>query len=321
METRDRGNRHPVRDYILDPWEPVYATLPARGELPQRAAEARDRLRHCTTCPRACQVDRMDGELGYCRTGRDALVSSAFPHHGEEDCLRGTHGSGTIFYSMCNLRCVFCQNADISQQLSGAMCGLRPLADMMLSLQGAGCHNINLVTPSHVVPQVVEGLCRAIERGLSLPVVYNTSAYDTVAALRLLEGLVDIYMPDFKYWTPASARRYSDAEDYPDVARAAIEEMHRQVGVLRFDERGNARRGVLARHLVMPGLGEETRAILRWLAECLSPDTFVNIMGQYRPAHRVLAEEPYPEIARRPKGSEMEAALAAAEDAGLWRFA
>jgi putative pyruvate formate lyase activating enzyme len=265
-------------------------------------------------------VNRLAGELGVCRTGRWAIVSSAFPHHGEEDCLRGTRGSGTIFFSCCNLRCVFCQNADISQRATGRPHTAEGLAELMLALQAGGCHNINLVTPEHVAPQIVEALGVAIPAGLRIPIVYNTSAYDGAASLSLMDGLVDIYMPDFKFWEPETAARLARAEDYPQVARAAIAEMHRQVGVLRTDHDGLARRGLLVRHLIMPGLGAETAAILRWIADVISPDTYVNIMGQYRPEHRVPGNRRYADIDRRPLPAEMAAALDAAADAGLWRL-
>jgi putative pyruvate formate lyase activating enzyme len=252
-------------------------------------------------------------------------VSSAFAHHGEEDCLRGTRGSGTLFFGGCNLRCVFCQNADISQQRAGRECTAREIAGLMLDLQERGCHNVNLVTPEHVVPQLVEALVLAIGAGLRVPVVYNTSAYDSLASLRLMEGLVDIYMPDFKFWSAASSLRYCLARDYPERAREAILEMQRQVGPLRLGPDGVARRGLLLRHLVMPGLLDESAAIFEWLAREVSPDTWVNVMAQYRPAHRVGIPGrnggiQFPEIARCPRPSEIEEAYAAARRAGLWRF-
>ena len=257
---------------------------------------------------------------GYCRTGRYARVASAFPHLGEEYCLRGTQGSGTIFFGSCNLRCVFCQNWDISQQRSGAPYTATLLADLMIELQDAGCHNINFVTPEHVAPQVIEGIAEAIPRGLRLPIVYNTSAYDSVETLRLFDGLIDIYMPDFKYWESATAARLSDAGDYPERAREALLEMHRQVGVLRFGADGLARHGVLVRHLVMPGQGAESTAIFEWMARELSPDTYVNIMGQYRPENRVGRDRGYEDIDRGPTGKELAQAVAAAQQAGLWRL-
>jgi putative pyruvate formate lyase activating enzyme len=319
-------------DFVVDGPRPAYLDPHVRRGLPQRVAAAVERLRCCRGCPRDCQVDRVAGQTGVCRTGRHAIVSSAFAHHGEEDCLRGWRGSGTIFFSMCNLGCIFCQNWDISHRPSGHEMEARALADLMLQLQSEGCHNVNLVTPSHVAAQIVEVLALAIERGLRLPVVCNTGAYDTVETLRLLEGLIDIYMPDFKFWSPETAERLANAKDYPARAREAITEMHRQVGVLKFTPDGLACRGVLVRHLVMPGQIEESRAIFRWLAEKLSPDTYVNIMAQYSPAQEVARiagaaraggeddRTRYAAINRRPTRGEIEAAYRAARDAGLWRF-
>jgi putative pyruvate formate lyase activating enzyme len=252
-------------------------------------------------------------------------VASAFAHFGEEDCLRGWNGSGTIFFSLCNLRCVFCQNWDISQKSVGNEHRPEAIAELMLGLQEAGCHNINFVTPEHVVPQVLEAVAAAVPRGLRLPIVYNTSSYDAVASLQLLDGVVDIYMPDFKFWKKETARDLAKAKDYPERARAAIVEMNRQVGPLKFGPEGLARRGVLVRHLVMPGQVDESAAIFRWLADELSPDTYVNIMGQYRPEYEVgtIAADGssrYSAINRRPQPDELAAAFDAARAAGLWRF-
>jgi putative pyruvate formate lyase activating enzyme len=249
-------------------------------------------------------------------------VSSAFPHFGEEDCLRGWNGSGTIFFTHCNLRCVFCQNYDISQGARKREAVPLPpdrLAALMLDLQAQGCHNINFVTPEHVVPQVLEALAVAAEAGLRLPLVYNTSGYDSAESLALLDGAIDIYMPDFKYWRPESAERYLKAPDYPRVARARIAEMHRQVGSLRTDPDGLAWRGVLIRHLVMPGGLDETEAILRWVSATVGPDAYVNLMDQYRPAGRVNPEH-YPEINRRLAAREWATAQEAAHRAGLGRL-
>jgi len=304
---------------------PAVVRLLRAGGLGDRAARAEAELGRCRACPRACDVDRGSGEVGVCRIGRDAVVANAFPHHGEEDCLRGWRGSGTIFFAGCNLRCVFCQNADVSQTVAGEPLSPSAIADLCLALQDAGCHNVNLVTPEHVAPQLVLALTLAAERGLAVPVVWNTSAYDGLGSLRLLDGMVDVYMPDFKVWEPATARRYLGAADYPEVARAAILEMHRQVGPLVVGPDGLARGGVLVRHLVMPGLGAETAAILRWLAAEVSRDTYVNLMAQYRPAHRVGLPGPggrrrFSEIDRRPSSVEVDAARAAGRAAGLHRF-
>jgi putative pyruvate formate lyase activating enzyme len=268
-------------------------------------------------CPRECKVDRLADRPGLCKVGRHAVVASHFPHFGEEDCLRGWNGSGTIFFSGCNLRCVFCQNHDISWQLQGERAGPARLAAMMLELQARGCHNINWVTPEHVVPQILEALPPAIEGGLRLPTVYNTSSYDSLESLELMDGLVDVYMPDFKLWTSERARRYLAKRDYPEVARQAVREMHRQVGDLVFDERGLARRGLLVRHLVMPGMVDETEAILRFIAEALGSGTYVDVMAQYYPAGRTSE---FPEIDRHPYRSEVEGALELADQLGLRRL-
>mgnify|MGYP000586759306 CR=1 FL=1 len=298
---------------------PAYRALARSGELQCRAAAAREALRACRVCPHACGVNRLEDRTGICGVGRLARVASWFPHHGEEDCLRGWRGSGTIFLAGCNLRCVFCQNYDISHAPAGAPLTADRLADLMLELQAAGCHNVNWVTPSHVVPQLLEALACAAERGLRLPIVYNTSAYDSRHSLRLMEGVVDIYMPDFKLWSPERARRYLRRPDYPEVARRSILEMHRQVGPLELDQRGLAVRGLLLRHLVMPGMLEETERILRWIAEELGPETYVNLMGQYRPEGLVLGGH-YPEIARRPTRDELARAVELALELGLHRL-
>jgi putative pyruvate formate lyase activating enzyme len=314
------------RRFLLDPFEPAYLELHRSGALQDRVAAGLRELEDCCACPRNCHVNRMADDTKFCHTGRHARVASAFPHHGEEDCLRGWSGSGTIFFSLCNLRCVFCQNWDISQQPAGPECPPERIAELMLSLQERGCHNINFVTPEHVVPQVIEAVAAAVPRGLRIPIVYNTSAYDSVDSLRLLDGIVDIYMPDFKFWNRDTARRLAKAKDYAERAREAILEMHRQVGVLKFGPDGLARRGVLVRHLVMPGQGDEAEAIFQWLARELSPDTFVNIMDQYRPAHEVIepgangSTPQYEEIARKPSLDEILRAFAAACHTGLWRF-
>jgi len=299
-------------------FEPAYLQTYARDGLAPRVERALKLLQSCTACPRGCKVNRLQGKFGVCKTGRHAVVSSHFPHHGEEDCLRGWKGSGTIFFAGCNLRCVFCQNFDISWQVRGAPTPARELAAMMLELQAQGCHNINFVTPEHVAPQIVEALPLAIEGGLRLPLVYNTSAYDSMESLELLDGLVDIYMPDFKYWDSEMARKYSRAPDYPEVARRVIKEMHRQVGNLIIAQDGLARRGLLIRHLVMPAEVAGTRAVMKWIADELSPETFVNIMDQYHPAGKVSRSE-HGEINRRLTPGEFDRALEAAWRAGLKR--
>ena len=295
---------------------PSYLNLLEGGQLAQRAEEAVQSLADCTVCARTCHADRRqaDSPQAYCGTGRLAVVNGAFPHHGEEECLRGWGGSGTIFFSNCSLRCVFCQNFAISHEGDGRPVTAEQLADTMLHLQKRGCHNINLVTPSHVVPQILEALRIAAPAGLRLPLVYNTGGYDRLETLRWLDGVMDIYLPDFKFWKPETAHEFADAPDYPDVARAAVKEMYRQVGDLVLDEHGLARRGLLVRHLVMPKGLEETREILRFLAREVSPETFVNVMPQYRPEG--LASR-YSAIARPLAAPEFQEALAFAREAGL----
>lgn len=269
-------------------------------------------------CPQVCGPDRTKGELGFCGVGRQALVASTGPHFGEEPPLVGGRGSGTIFFSGCNLACVFCQNCDISQGREGRPVPAQQLARVMLDLQRIGCHNINLVSPSHVVPQVLEALAIAAEQGLHLPLVYNSGGYDSLSTLRLLDGVVDIYMPDFKYWDDSTAAKYSGAKGYPTVAREAIKEMHRQVGNLVEDGNGIAVRGLIVRHLVLPGDLSGTPEVARFIAKEISPDTYINIMAQYYPEHRAFR---YPPLDRRITRAEYDRALQAAKDAGLHRFA
>jgi len=309
---------------------PAYLELYASGLLRERVEQARELLglRHadderptCRVCPRNCRVARLDDEPGYCRVGRFATVSSAFPHFGEEDCLRGWRGSGTVFFTSCNLRCAFCQNYEVSQLRQGKLLTPEQLADLYLRVQSWGCHNLNWVTPEHVVPQALEALELAIERGLRLPVVYNTSAYDSPECLALLDGIVDIYMPDFKLWDGELARRYLGVRDYPDVARHSIREMHRQVGDLVIDaETGLARGGLIVRHLVMPDAVEESRQIFGWLAAELSPETYINVMDQYYPAGSVLETDRYPELQRKLRPDEYARAVQLAREVGLWRL-
>src|SRR5881227_4470676 len=297
---------------------PAYVAAFEQGVLQERSEQAIKALRSCRVCPRDCEIDRFNNKIGVCKSGRLARVASAFPHFGEEDCLRGWNGSGTIFFSFCNLRCVFCQNWELSQVGKGRELRTEELAESMLALQARGCHNINFVTPEHVVPQLLEALLLAADAGLTLPLVYNTSAYDSLRSLELLDGVVDVYMPDFKYWDGARARRYLKAEDYPDVARRVIREMHRQVGPLRFDRDGLAVRGLLVRHLVMPGALDDAREIFRFLATEVSADTYVDVMDQYHPAGAVDGDK-YPELCRRPDASERLGARQVAEREGLWR--
>ncbi|MCI0682588.1 MAG: radical SAM protein [Gemmataceae bacterium] len=300
---------------------PAYLRAHDEGRLRDKVDEALSHLGpSCRACPRACKgVDRLANELGVCKIGRQARVASAFAHFGEEDVLRGWRGSGTIFFSWCNLRCVFCQNFAVSQQPSGAELDARGLARLMIDLQQRGCHNINFVTPEHVAPQIVEALPHAIAMGLRLPLVYNTSGYDSLETLKVMDGLVDVYMPDFKLWDEEASRTYLAATNYPQVVREVIAEMHRQVGELKADEDGLALRGVLVRHLVMPGRLEDTRHITGWLAR-LSPDTYVNLMDQYYPAWKAKTNPRFTDINRRVSSREMMEAEQHARDAGLWRL-
>jgi putative pyruvate formate lyase activating enzyme len=297
---------------------PAYLRLAESGELARRAAEAWRHLEDCDLCARYCFVDRRRSlEGAVCRIGERALVASYGPHRGEEDPLRGWAGSGTIFFSGCNLRCVYCQNWDISQQRVGREVEPREIAGIMLELQAEGCHNINLVTPSHVVAQIVAAVAEAAPRGLRLPLVYNTGGYDSREALALLDGIVDIYMPDMKYGESALARKYSKVRGYVEANRAAVKEMHRQVGDLVLDEHGIAQRGLLVRHLVLPHGIAGTEQVLAFLAGEISRNTYLNLMDQYRPCYR--ADE-YPDLDRPITREEYREALDAAARHGLERL-
>lgn len=287
------------------------------GTLNKRIRNALRWMTKCTLCPRLCRVNRTAGEQGYCRTGRYAVLSSYGPHFGEETPLVGRNGSGTIFFTHCNLGCVFCQNAEISHGGEGFPVIPDQLADIMVHLQRQGCHNINFVSPSHVIAQILEALPLAVERGLRVPLVYNSGGYDRVTALRLLDGIVDIYMPDFKFRDPGAAEAFCEAPDYPERAEAALREMHRQVGDLTLDADGIARRGLLIRHLVMPNRLAGTASILRFIAEELSPDTYVNIMDQYRPCGEAVGRS---DIGRGITAEEYEEALQIARKEGLRRL-
>jgi putative pyruvate formate lyase activating enzyme len=295
---------------------PTYLRLPA-GELNRRAETAFRRMKRCDLCARRCGVNRLMGEMGVCRTGVQARVSSFGAHLGEEDPLRGWRGSGTIFFTRCNLRCQYCQNHDISQTDGGELVQADGLAAIMLKLQVQGCHNINLVSPSHVVPHILAALSVAAEGGLHLPLVYNTGGYDSPEALALLEGVIDIYMPDMKYADGDNAYKYSRARDYPRVNREAVKEMHRQVDDLQLDENDLATRGLLVRHLVLPHGLAGTPQIVRFLAEEISALTYLNLMAQYRPAYHASR---YPELNRRLTSAEYQAAVRMAEEAGLQRL-
>ncbi len=296
---------------------PGYLVLHEEGKLADRIVEAQKRLTPCRVCPRLCEVDRLAEEKGICRTGARAVVSSYGPHFGEESPLVGSGGSGTIFMTHCNLLCVFCQNYEISHLGQGMATDAVQLASMMVSLQRQGCHNINFVTPSHVVPQIMAALPKAIENGLTIPLVYNSSGYDSVETLQLLEDIIDIYMPDFKFWTEESGKRYARAADYAEAARNAVLEMHRQVGDLVLDAHGVAVKGLLVRHLVMPGGLDETREILNYLAREVSADTYINVMDQYRPCGKASQ---FPPLDRPLTNDEYQEAMKLARDAGLYRL-
>jgi putative pyruvate formate lyase activating enzyme len=318
--TADRNKMiaHPATPLSPSSTWPAYRALLDSGELERRVTEAYARLENCDLCARYCRVNRrqtLDGVV--CRTGEQAVVHGYGPHRGEEDPLRGWAGSGTIFFSWCNLRCVFCQNWEISQKGEGGEVTPETLASMMLDLQHRGCHNINLVTPSHVVPQILAATLLAAQRNLRLPLVYNTGGYDSPEALALLDGVVDIYMPDMKYGDSTTAHRYSHARNYWEVNQAAVREMHRQVGDLALDEYGLARRGLLVRHLVLPGDLANTETVLAFLAREISTNTYLNLMDQYHPCYKAFEE---PLLDRSLTRQEYEQALQRARDHGLRRL-
>lgn len=295
---------------------PSYIALYEKGELKQRIAVLKELLRKCSLCPRDCGVDRLSGQTGYCGAGEELMVSSAFPHFGEEAPLVGRRGSGTIFLTHCNLRCAFCQNYDISHLSEGEVVNSSNASRLMARLQQEGCHNINFVTPTHYVPQIVAALPEAIALGLGIPIVYNCSGYESVDVIRLLEGIVDIYMPDVKFMEGKYSRRFANAPDYPEVIKSVLKEMHRQVGDLSINSAGIAEKGLLVRHLVMPEGTSSTQTVLKYIAEEISVHTYVNIMDQYRPEYR--AHE-YPEISRRITQKEYLEAVQTAKRFGLYR--
>jgi len=277
-------------------WVPAYEKLEKEGKLVQRIKQAYAIFENCQLCPRRCGVNRRKGEKGFCRAPLKPVIFSYHPHFGEEMCLVGGGGSGTIFFSNCNLRCIFCQNWPIAHEGRGKEVEDEDLADMMLHLQKIGCHNINLVTPTHVMPNILNATRIAMKKGLRLPLMYNTSGYERLEILKILEGIVDIYKPDMKYMDADKAAKYSSgASDYPEVTKKAVIEMHRQVGVLQLDNQGIALRGVIIRHLVMPNRVAGTDKFAKWVAEALPKNTYVNIMAQYRVEYKAYD---YPEIAR-----------------------
>lgn len=294
-----------------------YAQAHKEGILRERIRRGLQWLTRCTLCPRMCRVNRLKGETGTCRTGRLAVVASYGPHFGEEAPLVGRRGSGTIFFSHCNLLCTFCQNYEISHGGEGVPVTAEQLADLMVHLQNRGCHNINFVTPTHVIVQILEALPIAVERGLEVPLVYNTGGYDRVSALKLLDGVVDIYMPDFKFWSSEVARELCNAPDYPKRARDALVEMHRQVGDLQMDGAGIAQRGLLVRHLVLPHGLAGTGEILHFIAQRISPQTYVNLMDQYHPCGSAVGSA---RMGRRITSEEFQEALQTAAKEGLTRL-
>jgi len=286
-------------------YEPGYLRLLANGELEKRVQVLNRLLERCTVCPRNCKVNRLKDEQGYCLAGRQPYVVSVCDHHGEEPVLSGTKGSGTVFFGGCNLRCVYCQNYQISQRPRYYWqfeTSVKELAQHLLHLQNdLGVHNINFVSPSHFVPQMVEAIYLAAKRGLHLPIVYNTNAYDALHVLRLLEGIVDIYLPDFKYFNDEHAWQYSKVKDYVPVAKAAVKEMFRQVGTLKLDEQGLAVRGLIVRHLILPNNLSDSELVLEWIARELSPQVSISLMAQYFPSYKA---EKYPLLSRKIRYSE-----------------
>ena len=295
---------------------PAYLRL-SKTSLKGKIQQAEEILKNCTLCPRKCEVDRTSGEVGFCKTGNKPFVSSYNPHFGEERPLVGRHGSGTIFFTNCNLGCLFCQNWTISHLGEGGVVSFETLSEIMLTLQNCGCHNINFVTPTHQVPMILKSLEIAIDKGLKIPLVYNCGGYESVETLKILDGIIDIYMPDFKYTDSEVAMKYSKAKDYPQVAKAAIKEMHRQVGDLVMDDRGIALRGLLVRHLVLPEGLAGTEEVVKFLIEEISPDTYTNIMAQFYPCYNAVEYLP---LDRRITNAEYRRAVKAALDAGLRRL-
>jgi putative pyruvate formate lyase activating enzyme len=293
-------------------YRPSYLGLSSQ-EFKEKIDGLKELSTKCSICPHCCGVNRGRGERGFCEAGMRVRISSAFPHFGEEDVLTGVRGSGTIFFAHCNLKCVFCQNYNLSQGLEGREVEVEALALSMLKLQKMGCHNINLVSPSHYVPQIAQAIWIASKEGLSLPIVYNTGGYDSVETLKLLDRIIDIYMPDTKYMDEGLARRYSNIPNYPQVLKAALKEMHRQVGDLII-QNGLAIRGLLIRHLILPGKLSGTKEVLEFIANEISRDTYINLMAQYYPTNKAHL---YPELCRRISKDELEEALRHANELGL----
>jgi len=301
----------------MEDFKPGYLKLYQTKELFKRIEILNQALSSCELCPRRCKVNRLKDEKGICQTGKLAYISSFGPHFGEEAPLVGRNGSGTIFFTHCNLGCIFCQNYDISHLGEGYPETDEELAEAMLRLKRMGCHNINFVTPTHVIAQILRALPLAIEKGLDLPLVYNTGGYDLVSTLELLEGVFDIYMPDFKYSDSEVAKRFSNAPDYPEIVKSALKEMHRQTGDLITDNKGIAQRGLIIRHLVLPENLAGTEEVMRFISSELSKDSYVNVMDQYHPAYK--ANEFLP-LDRRITSEEYNSAIKTTKKYGLWRI-
>lgn len=295
-------------------YRPTYIELYENGELAERIKKLNQMLKKCTICPHDCKVNRLENEKGFCRAGAKIKLASFAPHFGEEDVLVGNRGSGTIFLSYCTLQCVFCQNCEISSYGEGYEVSPSMLADIMMSLQNGGCHNINFVSPTHYVPQILEAIYLAAEKGLTIPLVYNTGGYDKIDTLRYLEGIIDIYMPDIKFGNNNKARKYTKSAQYFDVAKAAVKEMYRQVGSLQVDNRNIACRGLLIRHLLMPDNLADSKDIVDFIAHEISPDTCLNIMTQYHPAHKA---HDFPELLQRIEKEEYYDLIEYAKSLGL----
>jgi len=298
-------------------FEPRYLKLYQEGKSSQRVEALWKKLESCDICPHQCRINRLKDETGICRTGKKAIVSSFGAHFGEESPLVGRFGSGTIFFTNCNLECIFCQNYDISHLGEGYPVDEEKIAEMMISLQKLGCHNINFVTPTHVIPHIVKALMFAIEKGLNIPLVYNTGGYDSVSTLAFLDGIFDVYMPDLKYSDDSIAQRYCNAKDYVQIARQAIKKMHQQVGDLVIDKKGIAQRGLLIRHLILPEDLSGTYRAMKFIADEISPNTYVNLMDQYRPCYKA---HDYPPLDRRITHEEFSQAVRIARDLGIERL-
>lgn len=293
---------------------PKYIKAHHDGTLRKKADQLYQALANCAICPRNCRIDRLRGQIGFCRTAKQARVFSYFAHHGEEPALSGKNGSGTIFFSQCNLRCVYCQNHEFSQEVKGREVSEEELASFMLELQQEGCHNINFVTPTHVIPQILKALSLAVEKGLKIPLVYNSSGYDSLDTLRLLDGIFDIYLPDARYADCENSLKYSQAKDYPQINKEALREMHRQVGIAQLNPDEIIEKGLIVRHLVLPNKLSGTGEIMAFIARELGQDTCISLMSQYFPCHKA---KDYPELTRRLTMEEYQEAMDIMHSHGL----